>query len=147
MEVILKEDVPNLGDMGDLVKVRPGYGRNYLIPRGLAVLATGGSKRQLEHVIRQIEERRNQLLAGAKEVGDQLEALSITIPRQAGDDERLFGSVTNRDIEAALEALGHTVDRRRIILKEPIKQLGIYPVQLKLHAEVAPTIRVWVVAL
>lgn len=147
MEVILKEDVPNLGNMGELVKVRPGYGRNYLIPRGLAVLATGGSKRQLEHVVRQIEERRNQLLAGAQEVGNQLEGLSLTMARQAGDDDRLFGSVTNRDIEAALEALGHTVDRRRIILKEPIKLLGVYPVPVKLHADVTATLQVWVVAL
>lgn len=147
MEIILKEDVPNLGNMGDIVKVRPGYGRNYLIPRGLAVLATGGRKRETEHLLRQIREQREKLRGEAQGLGAQLDGLSLTLPRQAGDDDRLFGSVTNRDIEAALVDQGFSVDRRRIVLKEPLKALGVYEVPVKLHADVTSKLRVWVVAL
>lgn len=147
MEIILTEDVPHLGSMGDLVKVKPGYGRNYLIPRGFAVLATRGNRKHLDHVMRQIEERRARLRVGAEAVADALRDVAITVARQAGEDDRLFGSVTNRDIEAALEALGHEVERRRIMLKEPIKALGIYHVPLKLHADVTVDLPVWVCAL
>lgn len=147
MQVILTEDVPNLGNMGDLVTVKPGYGRNYLIPRGLAVQATAGNKAQLDHTLRRIEERRAKLRVAAEAQGQQLAGLSITIARQAGDDDRLFGSVTNRDIEAALAALGHVIDRRRIILKDAIRALGIYKVPVKLHADVTSEVNVWVAAL
>jgi large subunit ribosomal protein L9 len=146
MQVILTEDVPNLGNMGDLVQVKPGYGRNYLIPRGLAVQATPGNQAQLQHTLKRIEEKRIKLRAAAEEVGGKLHGLSITIARQAGDDDRLFGSVTNRDIEAALAAQSVEVDRRRIILKEPIRALGIYKVDVKLHADVTSTLNVWVAA-
>jgi large subunit ribosomal protein L9 len=147
MQIILTEDVPNLGNMGDLVTVKPGYGRNYLIPRGLAVQATPGNKAQLAHTLRRIEERRIKLRAAAEDLGKQLTGLSITIARQSGDDDRLFGSVTNRDIEAALAALGHEIDRRRIMLKEPIRALGIYKVPVKLHSDVTSDVNVWVAAL
>jgi len=147
MQVILKEDVPHLGNMGDVVTVKPGYGRNYLIPRGLAVLATHGNKKQLEHELRIIHQRREALRADAETLGNQIDGLSITLARQVGEDDRLFGSVTNRDVEAALSALGHDVDRRRIILKEPIKTLGIYKVDVKLHADVTSGVLVWVCAL
>ncbi|TVQ96769.1 MAG: 50S ribosomal protein L9 [Deltaproteobacteria bacterium] len=147
MEIILTEDVPNLGSMGDLVKVKPGYGRNYLIPRGFAVLATRGNRRHLDHVMRQIEDRKAKLRVGAEAKAGALRDTAITIARQAGDDDRLFGSVTNRDIEAALEALGHPIERRRILVKEPIKTLGIYHIPLKLHADVTVNLPVWVCAL
>lgn len=147
MDVILTEDVPHLGNMGDLVTVKAGYGRNYLIPRGLAVLATRGNKRELAHTMRQIEARRERLRAGAEEVARGLDGLAITIAKQVGEEDRLFGSVTNRDIEASLAALGHEVDRRRIIVKEPIKSLGIYAVPVKLHADVTAEVKVWVCAI
>lgn len=147
MQVILKEDVPHLGNMGDVVTVKPGYGRNYLIPRGLAVLATHGNKKQLEHELRIIHARREALRADAEALGGTIDGLSITLARQVGDDDRLFGSVTNRDVEAALAALGHEVDRRRIIVKDPIKSLGIYKVDVKLHADVTSSVLVWVCAL
>lgn len=147
MEIILTEDVLNLGNMGDVVKVKPGYGRNYLIPKGLAVLATRAKKAEFEHVLAQMEAKRRKLRAAAQGAAAALEGLSVTIARQAGDDGRLFGSVTNRDIEAALAAVGQTVDRRRIVLKEPIKALGIYAVPVKLHAEVTAELKVWVAAL
>lgn len=147
MQVILTEDVPHLGNMGDVVTVKPGYGRNYLIPRGLAVQATPGNRAQMEHTIRRIEERRARLRIAASELGSKLEGLSITIARQSGEDDRLFGSVTNRDIEAALAALGHEIDKRRIMLKDAIRALGIYEVPVKLHADVTSNVKVWVCAL
>src|SRR5262245_766704 len=100
MQIILVEDVPNLGHMGETVKVKPGYGRNYLLPRGMAVLATSGNKAHMAHVLRMIEEKREKLKAVALETRGSIDGRSVTIARQAGDDDRLFGSVTNRDIEA-----------------------------------------------
>jgi large subunit ribosomal protein L9 len=147
MEVILTEDVAHLGHIGDLVRVKPGYGRNYLIPNKLAVLATSGNKKELEHQLRQLAEKKERLRASALETANAIGSISVTIARQAGEDDRLFGSVTNRDIEAALAAAGHEVDRRRIILKEPIKALGIYQVPVKLHADVQTNVSVWVAAL
>lgn len=147
MELILTEDVPHVGNMGDVVNVKPGYGRNYLIPRGLAVLANTGSRVQFEHVRRQIEEKKDKLRSSALERAQVLGDISVTIAKKVGDDDRLFGSVTNRDIEAALAALGHEVDRRRIVLSAPIKELGIYQVPLKLHADVEVPLMVWVCAL
>jgi large subunit ribosomal protein L9 len=144
MQIILTEDVPNLGHIGDLVTVKPGYGRNYLIPRGYAVLATPGNKKQLDHMLRTLEEKRRRLRSDAEGVAARLHEISLTIPRQAGDDDRLFGSVTNRDIETELKNQGHEIDRRRIALKEPIKALGIYEIPIRLHADVTATIKLWV---
>ncbi|MCB9506874.1 MAG: 50S ribosomal protein L9 [Myxococcales bacterium] len=147
MEIILTEDVPHVGNMGDVVEVKAGYGRNYLIPKGLAVLATRSNRAHFEHTLRVIEEKRAKLRSSALELAEQLGDISITIAKKAGDDDRLFGSVTNRDIEAALAAAGHTIDRRRIVLREPIKSLGIYSVPLKLHADVEVPALVWVCAI
>ncbi len=147
MEIILTEDVPHLGNMGDVVTVKPGYGRNYLIPKGLAVLATRSNKKQFEHVLRQIEDKRFKLRASAEEKAGAIGEMSVTIAKKVGDEDRLFGSVTNRDIEAALAALGIEIDRRRIVMKEPIKTLGIYDVSVKLHADVEVSVKVWVCAL
>ena len=147
MKVILKEDVPNLGNMGDTVTVKPGYGRNYLIPRGLALLADTGNAKELAHVVRQIEAKREALRASAQDVSSRLDGLSITLTKQAGDEDKLYGSVTNRDVHAALAAQGFDVDRRRIIVKDPIKTLGIYAVPVKLHADVEAEVKVWVCAM
>ena len=147
MEIILKEDVPHLGNMGDVVEVKAGYGRNYLIPKGLAILADPGGKKQFEHVRRVIDSQREKLRASALDQAQELGDISVTIAKKVGDDDRLFGSVTNRDIESALAANGHTVDRRRIVLSAPIKALGIYAVPLKLHADVEVPLKVWVCAL
>ena len=146
MDIILVEDVPNLGSMGELVSVKPGYGRNFLIPRGLAVLATAGSKRELAHRMRQIETRKQKLRGDAETAAAELNDVSLTIAHKAGEDGRLFGSVTNRDVEAALIERGITVDRRRIVLNSPIKALGIYEVPIKLHADVEVSVKVWVCA-
>lgn len=146
MEIILLEDVPHLGNMGEVVRVKPGYGRNYLIPTGLATIASRGKKKELEHKLRVIHEKRERLRDAAQAVGDSINDFSITVTRRAGDDGRLFGSVTNRDIHDALLEAGHDVERRRIVLGQPIKGLGIYKVPVKLHADVDANVLVWVAA-
>lgn len=145
MQVILKEEVENLGDAGDIVSVSPGYGRNYLIPRGLAIPATAGSVKQAEHQQKVAEAIRRKQLSGARELAEKLESLAISIRRETGDDEKLFGSVTNRDIVEALEAEGVEVDRRQVRLEEPIKSIGLFNVPVRLHSEITASVRVYVI--
>lgn len=146
MEIILKRTVENLGDAGEIVDVKPGYARNYLIPQGLALRATASNRRRLE------EERRHSLRAEerAKEKADELaqriEGRSLTFTVLAGEEGKLFGSVTSADIAEELDNEGVTVDRRKIVLEEPIKELGVYRVPVDLHPEVRPEVKVWVVA-
>jgi len=147
MQVILTEDVPKVGDMGEVVDVSPGYGRNYLIPQGLALPAHGKRARHFKHQKRQIEQRKARLREEALQVIGGLSDISVTIPRQVGEDDKLYGSVTNRDIQSALEAEGFDVDRRKIILDQPLKKLGVYRVEVKLHSDVKTHIRVWVTAI
>lgn len=147
MEVILREDVPHLGHIGDVVKVRPGYARNYLLPRGLATVADKRNVRMLEHEKRLVEEKRKRALSAAEQVAKQLAAAKVTIAARAGEEGKLFGSVTNIDIERALGELGFTVERRRIRLDEPIKQLGEHVVPVTLTAGVQAEVRVTVTAI
>lgn len=144
MRVILKKEVPNLGDAGDIVNVKPGYGRNYLIPRGLAIPASEGSVKQLEHQQRLAEAIKRKELDGAKGLGEKLGNTSVTIRREAGDDDRLFGSVTNRDIVEALAAEGLEVDRKSIQLEDHIRSLGLFQVPVRLHREVTAMVKVYV---
>jgi large subunit ribosomal protein L9 len=146
MKVILKEDVPNLGKIGDMVNVATGYGRNYLVPRGMAVKATEGNLREVEHQKRLIAEHAAKVRQSLQAVASKIESLSLTITAQAGAEERLFGSVTNRDIETALREHGVEVDRKQIHLEEPIKKLGIYTVPVRLRHDVEAKVKVWVVA-
>ncbi len=145
MRVILKSEVPNLGDAGDIVKVAPGYGRNYLLPRGLAIPASEGSLKELEHQKRIAEAIRRKQLAGAKEAAARLENSAVSIRREAGEDDKLFGSVTNRDIAEALAAEGVEIDRRSIKLEEPIKNIGLFTVPIRLHRDVTASVRVYVI--
>ncbi|MEZ4321100.1 MAG: 50S ribosomal protein L9 [Myxococcota bacterium] len=145
MRVILKAEVPNLGDAGDIVKVAPGFGRNYLMPRGLAIPASEGSVRELEHQKRVAEAIRRKQLAGAQDIGKRLENSAVSIRREAGEDDKLFGSVTNRDIADALAAEGVEVDRRSIQLAEPIRNIGLFTVPIRLHREVTASVRVYVI--
>lgn len=147
MEVILIEDVPKLGDMGEVVEVKPGYARNYLIPQSLAVRADSRNKNQLQHQRRMIEARRVKLAAEAEVTRSAIDQISVTIPKRSADGDKLFGSVTNRDIAAALRSAGHEVNPKKILLDGPLKELGIYTVHIKLHAEIVAGIRVWVVSL
>ena len=146
MRIILREDVHGLGDVGDIVEVKPGYGRNYLLPQGLAVLADPKNVRRIEHEQRLISKRLASMKAEATELSSKLEGLSVTIPRKAGEMDKLFGSVTVRDISDALTIEGVEVDRKRIRLVEPIKTLGVYKVTVRLHPEVTPEVMVWVTA-
>ncbi|MEN0068568.1 MAG: 50S ribosomal protein L9 [Myxococcota bacterium] len=145
MRVILKQEVAQLGDAGDIVNVKPGYGRNYLIPRGLAVPASEGSVRQLEHQQRVAEAIRRKNLSGARGLAERLEATAVSIRRETGEDEKLFGSVTNRDIAQALADEGLEVDRRTIQLDEPIKNIGLFTVPIRLHRDVTANVRVYVI--
>ena len=145
MEIILQEDVANLGSIGEVVKVRDGYGRNYLIPRGLAVEASRRNLHVLEHQKRVTAAKKEKDRNHAQGMSDRITALTLTIQARAGEEDRLFGSVTNIDIEKALTAQGVTIDRRKIILAEPIKQLGTYSVPVHLSSDVRGNITVNVV--
>ena len=146
MQLILLDDIPKLGNTGDLVTVKPGYARNYLVPSGKAALASARNKLELEHRRAQGVKKREKMKGGAVELGHKLENAIATITRKVGEADKLFGSVTTIDIERALTAAGYSVDRRRILLDHPIKELGIYKIGVKLHADVTVTIQVWVTA-
>jgi large subunit ribosomal protein L9 len=145
MQVILKEDVHNLGKSGELVNVKPGYGRNYLIPMGLAIAATAGNLKQIEHEKKLIAAKNSKLLKDAQSMADRLAAIEVQIERQVGEEDRLFGSVTSRDIESALADKGVTVDHKKIVLSEPLKTIGYHTVDIKLGNNVHGKIKVVVV--
>ncbi|MCB9556430.1 MAG: 50S ribosomal protein L9 [Deltaproteobacteria bacterium] len=146
MQLILREDVKSLGQSGDVVTVKDGYGRNYLIPRGLAVPASARQVARLEHDKRVISQREQKLLRSAEAVRDRLEQLSINISKRVGEEQRLFGSVTAREIVDALAAQGVTIDRKAIQLDEPIRALGTHDVPVRLRRDVTATLKVSVVA-
>ncbi len=146
VEVILTEDISTLGSAGEVVRVRPGYARNYLLPQGKAMLATKGRVSELEHKRRVIEEKIRKEVGGHELVAKRLEQTEFEFQVLAGEDGKLFGSITNADIAGRLGEQGIKLDRRKIELVEPIKQLGEYEVTLKLHREVSTQIRVKVVA-
>ncbi|MEC9399278.1 MAG: 50S ribosomal protein L9 [Myxococcota bacterium] len=147
MQVILTEDVKNVGDMGEIVEVADGYGRNFLIPKGFALPATSNNRKQLEHQMRLIEKRRESERAAAREILGDIDGISITIPMRVGESDRLYGSVTNRDIATALSQQGVEVDRKQIEVDRPLSELGIYQVPIKLASGIFANVRVWVVAM
>ena len=146
MQVILLKEMENLGDVGEVVDVKPGYARNYLVPRGFAIPATKANLARIE------EEREHLVAAAAREIekatalATDIEGQALNFPVRAGEDGRLFGSVSPSDIADALAEKGIEVDRRNVQLAEPIKQLGTYKVPIRLSAEVQPEVTVWVVA-
>ncbi len=146
MKVILREDVANLGKSGELVTVKDGFGRNYLLPRKLAVLATEQNVRQLEHERSVITARNAKLKGAAEEQAKKIGSVKAVIRRKVGEQDKLYGSVTALDIAEALASQGQTVDRRMIHLPEPIKATGQYEVELRLHREVVAKIKVEVAA-
>jgi len=145
MQVILKTSVEKLGQEGDMVAVTDGYARNYLIPRKLAVEATGKNRRALEHEKRIETDHAAKEKKDAEKLAVEIANLSCTIRMQAGENDRLFGSVTALDIAAALEEQNIEIDRRKILLDEPIKELGVFTVPAKIHPDVTADIKVWVV--
>jgi large subunit ribosomal protein L9 len=147
MEVILIEDVHKLGDMGDVVNVKDGYARNYLIPQKLALLASRGKKTQFLHQQKMVEGRKAKMQAEAALIQGKINAVSVTIARKSGQGDKLYGSVTNRDIGRALSEIGVEIDHKKIMRDHPLRELGIYPVDIKLHAGISAQIKVWVVAI
>lgn len=146
MKVILSENVPHLGDMGATVTVADGYARNYLFPRKLAVPANSGSAREMEHQRRLIMRREEKVRAELTQEAKSLEGLTIEIKARAGENEKIFGSVTTALIAQKLHELGHQFDRKQIELEEPIKSLGIYSVPVRLMKGITADIKVWVSA-
>jgi large subunit ribosomal protein L9 len=145
MEVILLEDLKGVGDKGTTVNVKPGFARNYLLPRKLAISAGSKAGNLLKELLRQREVKEDKLVAAARVEAAKLEGVEVNIPSQANDEDTLFGSITNADIADALAKAGHDVDKRRIELPEHIKQLGRYDVVVKLYGGVHATVKVWVV--
>ena len=145
MEVILRETVDNLGRRGEIVKVADGYARNYLLPRKLALPATEGNKKHVERERKIVEAREAEEKSGAEAIAARLSAVDITISRRVGETDALYGSVTSADIAEYLKAKGFDVDRRKLILPEPIKTIGEHDVPLKLHREVTVPLKVKVV--
>ena len=144
IQVILRDDVPNLGKIGDVVRVKPGYARNFLLPRGLAVEASGKNLRMLEHHKRIIGAKAEREQKTAEAIAGKLDGLSVTIKANAGEGGRLFGSVTNLDVERLLAEKGFHVDRRRIGLDEPLKNLGTFPIVVQVGRTARATVQVTV---
>jgi large subunit ribosomal protein L9 len=143
MEVILMEKVANLGELGDVVRVKDGFARNFLIPHGKAKRATEANRKEFESKRAELEKAQAEQLAAAKSRGEKLEGLTLQITQKAGPDGRLFGSVTNYDIVEALKKQGHDVDRSNIRMPQgPLKQVGDFPIQVGLHTDVTVTITV-----
>ena len=145
MDVILRQAVENLGHPGDLVKVSQGFARNFLLPRGIAVEATEGNKRRIAQEKVRLEAAEATRRQTAEEFATTLEQVSLTFSARVGEEGKLFGSVTASDIAQQLEAQGIRVEKRQIDLHEPIKALGVYRIPIKLHADVKPEIKVWVI--
>ncbi len=145
MKLILKEDVEKLGTAGDMVDVKDGYGRNYLIPQGKAVMATPGAIKQFEHLKREAELRADLTVEKAKELAKTLEATSVTIGVTVGEDDKIHGTVTNIQVAEALEERDIIIDRRKISLDQDIKTLGEYTATVDLIGELKPQVKVWVV--
>jgi large subunit ribosomal protein L9 len=145
MEVILREDVEKLGTRGELVKVAPGYARNFLLPNRMAVPATEANKKIVEQERQAYLRREAKVESEAAELAKLVGAVSITISQKAGENDQLFGSVTSKDIAEALEKQGYTIERRKIVLDEPIKTLGEFKVPVKLHREVTAEVTVHVI--
>jgi large subunit ribosomal protein L9 len=142
VKVILQENMENLGHIGDVVKVAPGYARNYLLPKGFALLANEKNTKALEHAKRQLEYKKNKMLEQAKAIAAKIESIVLNLTHQAGEEGKLFGSVTNMELAEHLKAQGVEIDRKKIALAEPIKHTGEYSVAVKIHPEVPATLKV-----
>ncbi|MDB4908132.1 MAG: ribosomal protein [Gemmatimonadetes bacterium] len=145
MEIILRQAIENLGAPGDVVKVKAGYARNFLLPRGYAYEATPGNLKRIGQEKARLEAAESERRGTASELAAKLEQVSLTFSARVGEEGKLFGSVTTADIVQQLEAQGFHIEKRMIDLHEPIKTLGVFRVPVKLHADVKPEIRVWVI--
>lgn len=146
MRVILNNNVSNLGTIGAIVNVKGGYGRNFLIPRGLAVLANSRNQSALDHHIRQMEKKRVKVLDEAKSLASMIEKTSVTVSKPVGEEEKIFGTVTTAELEELLASENIKVSKRDIHITEEIKKVGVYTAEVKLHPDVTAKFKVWVVA-
>lgn len=145
MKVILRKNYENLGNIGDIVEVKAGFARNFLIPRSIAYTATAGNIKAFEQEKIQIEKREEKELHAAQKIAAELENVSISIPVKVGEEDKIFGTVTTQMIADALKEKGFELDKRKIEITEPIKALGIYSVNVKLHPSVSTNVKTWVV--
>ncbi len=145
MKVILRDDVEKLGTAGNIVNVADGYARNYLFPRNLAVPASKGNVRSIDEIKKQKQFRENKKKKEAQRQKDRLEKLSLTAEVQTGEEDKVFGSVTAANIATLLEKQGFDIDRRKIMLEEPLKALGVYTIEIKLATDVTASVKLWVV--
>ncbi len=145
MEVILRQSIENLGNPGDVVTVKPGYARNYLLPRGLAYEATPGNLKRIAVERQRLEAAEGTRRDSARDLAKRIEEVSLTFSARVGEEGKLFGSITAADIAHQLEAQGIEIEKRQIDLHEPIKTLGVFRVPVRLHADVHPDVRVWVI--
>ena len=145
MQIILRHAIENLGKPGDVVTVSPGYARNYLLPRGFAYEATPGNLKRIEQEKARLEAAENERRDAAQQLAQKLEEVQLTFSARVGEEGKLFGSVTAADIQVQLEAQGFAIEKRQIDLHDPIKTLGVFRVPVRLHADVKPEIRVWVI--
>jgi large subunit ribosomal protein L9 len=142
MKVILTENVESVGQIGDLVNVAPGYARNFLLPKGLAMEATGKNIRELEHKKRLLAQKREKIRQEMLSLAEKLNGVSLTLRRKVAEDEKLYGSVSTTDIEKGLEDLGFSVQKKAIVLEQPIKQLGEFTVPVRIDASISANVRV-----
>ncbi len=145
MEVILRNAIDKLGNPGDIVDVSAGYARNFLLPRGFAFLATDGNKKRISLEKGRLEAAENDRRAAASTIAEKLAEVSVTFSARVGEEGKLFGSVTTADIAHQLEVQGYHIEKRQIELNEPLKSLGVYRVGIRLHADVKPEIKVWII--
>lgn len=141
MKVILTENIDSMGQIGDLVNVAPGYARNYLLPQGLAMEATGKNVRELEHKKRLLAQKRENMLQEMRSLAEKLNAVTITLKRKVAEDDKLYGSVSTVDIDKALEEQGFELPKKAILMEQPIKQLGEFTVQVRVAAQITANVR------
>jgi large subunit ribosomal protein L9 len=145
MKVILRDDIEKLGTAGNIINVADGYARNYLFPRNLAVPATKGNVRSIDEIKKQKQIRENKRKKDAQRLKDKIEKLSLTAEVQTGEEDKVFGSVTASNIASLLENQGFEIDRRKIMLEEPLKALGVYTIEIRLATDVTASVKLWVV--
>jgi large subunit ribosomal protein L9 len=145
VRIILLHDHEGLGSAGDQLDVKDGYSRNYLIPRGIALKADKNSLKRFQDMARLKEMRKERALKKSKELAEKLRSLSLTVPVQVGEEDRVFGAVTSLEIAQQLKDKGYEIDKRQIMLEEPIKSLGIFEIPIKLHSEITTSVKLWVI--
>ncbi|MCK4544473.1 50S ribosomal protein L9 [candidate division WOR-3 bacterium] len=145
MEIILLKDVEKIGKIGEVVKVKDGFARNYLIPEGIAIIDNASNRKRVGHLVSSAKKKVYKAKEDAEGLSEELSKLSLTISVKAGEEDKLYGSVTNSDIEKLLKKEGYEIDHKMIIVEEPIKKLGVYDIKIKLHSEIYGAVKLWVV--